>query len=116
MGGQTRPLPRSAASGGYVARFVGNGSANFLRFTGVTVPDSDTYDVRIQYIAGERRQASIVVDGRTFGRIDFPTTPDWYTVGAITIRLPLHAGAHTIEFGNPQDWAPDFDRIDVARG
>ncbi|MEU7903504.1 hypothetical protein [Actinoplanes sp. NPDC049118] len=115
MGGQARPMPRDDASDGLVVRFVGKNEANFLRFTGLTVPDSDIYSVQVHYISGEARQATMLVNGRSLGDLTFPASPDWYTVDALTLRIPLNAGANTIEVRNDIDYAPDFDRIDLTR-
>jgi hypothetical protein len=115
LGGQAQPLPRDDASDGFVVRFVGNREANFLRFTGLTVPESGTYNVRIHYISGDPRQATILVNGRFLEELTFPVSPDWYTVDAITLRMRLKAGTNTIEMRNDDDYAPDFDRIDLSR-
>ncbi|ROP29838.1 hypothetical protein [Couchioplanes caeruleus] len=115
LGGQTRPLPRDDASAGLVVRFVGNGPDNFLRFVGVTVPEPGTYNVRVQYISGEPRPAMVLINGRAVMSLVYPASPDWYTVAAVTLRLPLDAGPNTIEFRNDTAWAPDFDRIDLTR-
>lgn len=34
--------------------------------------------------------------------------------GALSVRLPLNAGANTIELANPSAYAPDFNEIIVA--
>ncbi|MEU4215483.1 hypothetical protein [Actinoplanes sp. NPDC026623] len=115
MGGQARPMPRDDASDGLVVRFVGDGEDNFLRFTGLTVPDSDAYSVRIHYISGDPRQATILVNGRLLETLTFPVSPDWYTVDSVTLRIALKAGANTIELRNDTEDAPDFDRIDLTR-
>ena len=36
------------------------------------------------------------------------------TVGAVTVRLLLNAGANTVELANPSAYAPDFNEIIVA--
>ncbi|MET8149952.1 CBM35 domain-containing protein [Actinoplanes sp. NPDC049668] len=115
LGGKARPLPRDDASDGLVVRFVGNGEANFLRFTGLTVPASGTYNVRVHYISGEPRGATVLVNGRLVENLTFPASPDWYTVDALVLPLTLKAGANTIEVRNDTDYAPDFDRIDLTR-
>ncbi|MFI7602900.1 hypothetical protein [Actinoplanes sp. NPDC049681] len=115
MGGQARAMPRDDASDGLVVRFVGNNEDNFLRFTSLTVPDTGTYNVRIQYISGDPRDTTILVNGHSLGSMTFPASPDWYTVDTLSLRLGLNAGPNTIEMRNDTDYAPDFDRIDVTR-
>jgi hypothetical protein len=38
---------------------------------------------------------------------------DWDTAQHVTVPVRLKAGANTVKFGNPGDYAPDIDRITV---
>jgi hypothetical protein len=115
LGGRAGAGPLDGTSGGRIVGTVGLGDANFLRFTGVTVPDAGSYPVRIHYITGEPRRATILVNGRAATTLAFASTGSWRTVGTTTVRLTLRAGANTIQFGHSTDPCPDFDRIDVTR-
>jgi hypothetical protein len=99
----------AAASGGYVVGYLGRGRS--LRFTTVRVPTAGRYRLTVYYIAGDPRAGTIVVNGRFAGSSRFPLTPDWYTVGSVTVPVTLAGGDNTIEIGNERDYAPDVDRI-----
>jgi hypothetical protein len=104
----------TTCSGGAKAGFVGDGGT--LTFNGVTAPSAGTYEVTIVYCDGSAtgRQATISVNGAAAQTLSFTPTGSFTTVGAMTVALPLAAGANTIELANPSDYAPDFDRIIVA--
>lgn len=115
-GGQTFPRSLAAASGGIVISHVGKRPANTLRFAGVTVPDAGSYTVTVYYVSPNQRQAAIAVNGQPVTTPSFPATGgNGGSVGSLSIRLPLVAGANTVEFGNAIAWAPDLDRIVVDR-
>lgn len=112
IAGGARIADCSACSGGQKVGYVGAGGT--LTFNGVTVPASGTYDVAIAYLDAAGRQAAVSVDGAAPTTVQFTPTADWNTVGTVTVPLHLVAGRNTIEFANPSDYAPDFDRILVA--
>jgi hypothetical protein len=105
----------AGASGGAVVTRIGDGSANLVRFTGVTVPTADTYTVTFHYVSDERQRASVTVNGQKEATVNFPGTGNWSTVGTASVRLGLAAGPNTIEFGNRTASAPDLDRIVITR-
>ena len=93
---------------------IGNSPANTLTFNGVTVPSAGTHALTIAYVAGSGpRSATLSVNGGAALTVDFAGTPDWSTVATKTISVDLAAGANTLKFGNPTDWAPDLDSITV---
>ncbi len=104
----------TTCSGGQKVGFVGEGGT--LTFTGVTAPSAGSYQVTIAYLDGSAsgRQADVSVNGGPPQLLSFTPTGSFSAVGTMTVSLPLTAGANTIEFSNPADYAPDFDRIIVA--
>jgi hypothetical protein len=115
IGGRAGAGPLDGASGGRIVGTLGLGDANFLRFTGVTVPDAGTYALRIHYISGEPRRAVMSVNGRAATTVAFGSTGSWRTVGTTDVRVTLRSGANTIQFGHGTEPCPDFDRVDVTR-
>jgi hypothetical protein len=113
--GQAGPRGVAAASGGTVVGWVGSGAGNTLRFTGLDVPAAGQYDLVVYYCSGEVRSANVAVNGTPVTRVDFGSTGSFETVGTATVRLPLAAGPNTVEFSNPDAWAPDFDRVTLTR-
>jgi len=101
------------ASGLSKAGNIGNGAANTVTFSNVTVPRAGTYLLEIDYATSGTRTLVVTVnnaapvslnlDGSTF---DDPRPT--------LLRVQLKAGSNTIQMGNPNDYAPDLDRIVVA--
>jgi hypothetical protein len=102
--------------GGQKVGYVGEGGT--LTFTSVTVPAAGTYKVTLVYCDGSTgttgRQADVTADGGTPQLVSFTPTGSFTTVGALTVSLPLTAGANTIELSNPGGYAPDFNEIIVG--
>jgi hypothetical protein len=102
----------SACSGGAKVGYVGNGGT--LTFNNVNVATSGTYRVTLVYCSGDPRPAMVSANGGTPQTLSFPSTGSFSTTGTMTVSLPLTAGNNTIEIGDPNAYAPDFDRIIVA--
>jgi len=103
----------SGCSGGEKVGYVGNGGT--LTFNGVHVSTAGTYEVTIAYLNGPpARSADMSVNGGAPQTLTFTPTADFNTVGTMTVQVSLNAGTNMIEFSNPNDYAPDFDRIGVA--
>ena len=102
--------------GGSKVGFVGEGGT--LTFSNVTVPAAGTYNVTLVYCDGSTgttgRQADVSANGGAAQLVTFTPTGSFSTVGAMTVRLALNAGANTIELSNPSAFAPDFNEIAVA--
>jgi hypothetical protein len=114
LAGGAQPADCANCSGGRKVGFVGNGGT--LTFTGVTAAAAGTYQVTVAYLDGSTtgRQATVSVNGAAPQTLTFAPTGDFNTVGTQTVALALNAGANTIQFANPNDYTPDFDRIVVA--
>jgi hypothetical protein len=111
-GGRATPRPVSDASGGVVVGWLGDGSANLVRFT-VAAPTAGRYAVTFHYVSGESRAATVTVNGRPAGH-QFPASGGWSTVGTYTLTFTLAGGQNTITFGGGRQPAPDLDRIVVS--
>ena len=62
----------------------------------------------------QTRYAMMAADGGAPVRLTFAPTGSWTQVGILQVPIHLKAGAHTLVFGNPMDWTPDFDRITIS--
>ena len=101
----------SACSGG---KKVGNlYVGGKLTINNVVAAKAGTYQVRIAYVSGDSRPASISSNGNGATSHKFPSTGDWGTVGTVSVPVSLKAGANTITFDSGSGYAPDIDRIDV---
>ena len=99
----------SGCSGGQSAGFVGNGGT--VTFNNVQVNTTGAYTLAINYASGEVRNADMSVNGGTTTFLNFASTGSFSIVKQVDVTVNLKAGANTIEFSNPNGWAPDFDRI-----
>jgi hypothetical protein len=111
-----RIAPMGAASGGSGVYALGAPNMGLLRFQAVAVPATRTYPVTIYYQnpRSSERIAWISVNGGGWMSFSFAPT-DSGSVRPRTISVILDAGsANTIEVSNPDDRAPDIDRIVVS--
>jgi hypothetical protein len=112
--GTARTHSEQNASGGLTIGNLGRGNANALRFNGLTVPQAGTYTLTVFYISGdENRNAVISVNG-SGSTVLFPSTGDWDTIGSLTTRINLRAGANSVTFTNAAGPAPDIDQIRLS--
>jgi len=83
----------------------------------VDAPSSGNYAVQIDYLDGTSgttgRSATITVNGTAVQTLTFTPTGSFSNPGAVTVTLPLKAGANTVEFSNASAYAPDFEAIAV---
>ncbi|MFC4070011.1 carbohydrate-binding protein [Actinoplanes subglobosus] len=126
-GGAAVVTADSAASGGSHVGWIGAGSANTLRFNGVTAPAAGRYRLVVTYanaeVVGDHaynnnivdRYAEISVNGGTAKKHYFRNTLAWNTYRTTVVDVDLAAGANTITFGNASSgYAPNIDRIQIA--
>nr|BFD87790.1 hypothetical protein StreXyl84_71910 [Streptomyces sp. Xyl84] len=103
----------SACSGG---KKVGNlYLGGKLTVDDVVVGKAGTYQVKVAYVSGDARSASVLANGGGAVRHTFPATGDWGTVATVTVPVVLKAGTNTLTFDSGPDYAPDIDRIDVPK-
>ncbi|MFI1096893.1 fibronectin type III domain-containing protein [Streptomyces sp. NPDC020917] len=113
LGGNAGISNCAACSGG---KKVGNlGGGGSVTVNGVTAPADGTYLMTVDYTDGSSGRTIVVtVDGTAF-HLPLPGSNDndWGTPQSVTIPVHLKAGANTVAFGNPTDYASDIDRITV---
>lgn len=116
-GGAAAVTPCPGCSGGARVGSVGNGSANTLRFTGVTASATGPAVVSIAYVNGDPtpRTATLTTNGQGPTVVAFPPTGSWTTTGTVSVIVALAKGnSNTIAFANPTAWAPDLDAIAIS--
>ena len=102
-----------ACSGG---EKVGNlGGTGTLTFNGVSAPRAGTYLMQLSYVDGDSSRTAVVTVNGTPFELPLPGTNDnnWAAVQTATVPVQLNAGANTIEFGNPDSYVFDVDKIAV---
>jgi hypothetical protein len=92
---------------------VGGGPANSITFSHVTVPVSGAYQLEVDYATDGPRSFFVTVDGRATVQVNGDGSTFDDPKPAI-LHVVLKAGVNTIKIGNPNEYAPDMDRIVVA--
>lgn len=111
-GGAARGGCGGCSGGGKAGNLGGSGS---LTVSNVVAPTDGTYLMAIDYVdASSSRTIVVTVNGVGF---QLPTAGsadnNWDTPQRVVVPVQLKAGANTVKFGNPSDYAPDIDRITV---
>jgi hypothetical protein len=115
----------SAASGGYVVGWIGNGSGNTLQFNNVNAPTTGRYRMVVRYANFEytngnsfqivNRIADITVNGTLqVSGTYFRNTYGWSNFYTTVIDLNLNAGNNTIKFSNSSSYTPNIDKISIT--
>jgi hypothetical protein len=105
----------ATCSGGSSVGFIGNGSANTLRFSGITASATGPAVVNIAYINGDptTRTATVTVNAQAPTIVAFPPTGSGTTTGTVSVIVSLARGNNTMTFGNSSGFAPNLDAIAV---
>lgn len=100
-------------SGAGEAGFIGGGSANNVLFSDITVPETGTYQMEIDYLTSGPRSFFISVNGGPDSELDLNGS-SFSLPTSIVVPVQLKAGSNTIRFGNPTGYAPALDRIAIS--
>jgi len=109
-----------SASAGFCGNCSGLASVGYLggaqstvTFNKVNVPFAGTYLMEVDYMTQGPRSFFISINGDTPTELDL----NGYSFGTPTstvIPVQLQAGPNQIEFGNPNNFAPNLDSITIA--
>jgi single-stranded DNA-binding protein len=100
-------------SGVSTAGNIGDGAQNTVTFTNVVVPVTGTYQMEIDYRTSGPRSFFITVNDSPAQELDLNSF-SISTPTSTVIPVQLNAGTNQIEFGNPSNFAPDLDSINIA--
>jgi len=111
-GGASRGGCGGCSGGGKAGNLGGSGS---LTYNDITAPADGTYLITIGYVdASSSRTIVVTVNGVGF---QLPTAgsadDNWDRAQTVVVPVRFKAGANTVKFGNPSDYAPDIDRVTV---
>ncbi len=104
---------RDGASGGYVARWLGNDAWNDIIWRNVWVDRAGTYQLTLKYYCGEARQMQVDVNSNPAVTIETNST-DWSVAATATTTVKLRKGQNTIRLYNADAWMPDIDYMDIT--
>jgi alpha-glucosidase len=111
--GTASPSVCAACSGGTK---IGNlDTTSAIQFNGVQASSAGTYNLELNYIAGDARPVQIQVNGTVATTLTVDTTGGWSRVGQLSVPVTLRAGSNTIRLANPSGWAPDIDSLTISR-
>ncbi len=114
------------AYGGEYVGWIGDGSANTLEFTGVSVPTSGTYRVMLSYADADGessgnyntnlldRAFTLTTSAGTSITTSARNTYSWDQFDTVEVTVKLNAGTNTITIGDSSYYAPNVDKIIVA--
>jgi len=111
-GGASRNGCGGCSGGGKAGNLGGSGS---VTYNDITAPADGTYLMAIDYVdASSSRTIVVTVNGVSFQQPMAGSADDnWDRAQRVVVPVTLKAGANTVKFGNPTDYAPDIDRIMV---
>jgi len=99
-------------SGVSKAGYIG-GPGNDVTFTNVTVSTSGVYQMEIDYLTQGPRSFFISVNDGPATQLDLNGS-SFNSQATIVVPVKLRSGTNTIRFSNPNNFAPDLDRIVIA--
>jgi hypothetical protein len=113
LGGGAAVASCTGCPGGQKVGYIGGGG--YLTYPDIDVPVAGTYLMTLTYVDGDTGRVSIVtVNGNSF---NLPTNGtgdnDWGDTQTVTVPVTLNAGANTIEFSNPDNYAADVSQISL---
>jgi hypothetical protein len=111
-GGASRNGCGGCSGGAKAGNLGGSGS---LTLSAVRAPADGTYLMAIDYVDGSSSRTIVVtVNGVSFQQpMAGSADNDWDHAQRVFVPVRLKAGANTVTFANPNDNAPDIDRITV---
>ncbi len=116
LGGACTRDVNNYASGLASVGWVGNGSQNDIIFRDINVAEDGTYELKLFYISGEKRNLSVEVGGEITELTDLISyANDWSAPCCVTLKVKLKAGSNTIRLFKNVGHAPSIDRIAVAK-
>ena len=110
--GTAFPAQREGASGGVLVRCIGNRATNDLVWREVKVDAECEYLLSFDYAADDDRAFDLSIDGGENVRIAAPATGG--AIAAVSARVKLGSGVHTVRLSNATAWMPDIDRMTVV--
>jgi hypothetical protein len=102
----------TTCSGRAKAGWLGNSADNYLEFRDIYANTAGSYNLKITYISGENRTATMTVNGKDTV-LTALSSGSWTASKTSTYRIALKQGYNTIRFANATAWLPDFDKIQL---
>lgn len=101
------------ATGGYVARFLGQSEQNDLEWQHVYSKKQGKRRMTIGFFTGEEREMDVIVNGQRVKTLKVGGT-DWGRRQEVTVDINLRKGNNVIHLANPRGWMPDIDGMTLS--
>lgn len=104
------------ASGLKFVGWLGGNANNTLTFDTVNVDSDGTYELKIYFVTGAKRDLYVCINDSTVIKLSdlLANTNDWVAVKSTSINVSLKAGTNTIKLYNDKAYAPSIDRIAIS--
>ena len=89
------------------------GAGNDVTFANITVPTSGIYQMEIDHLTQGPRSFYVSVNDGPATELDLNGS-SFNSQASIVVPVKLQSGTNTIRFSNPNNYAPDLDRIVIA--
>ena len=99
-------------SGRGKAGWLGNTADNYLEFRDIYANTAGSYNLKISYLSGENRNATMTVNGKDTVLTNL-NSGSYTAIKTNTYSVSLKKGYNTIRFANATAWLPDFDKIQL---
>ena len=113
IGGGATIYGCGGCSGGAKVGYVGG--TGYVTINNVQAPTTGTYLMQLSYVDGDSSRTAIVTVNGTPFELPLSGSNDnnWDKARTTTVPVHLNAGQNTIEFGNPDGYVSDIDKITV---
>lgn len=117
LGGAAKIDVSNYTSGLAYVSWLGNAPENDVTFENVVVDKAGTYEIKIFYSCGSKRDLCISINGGEEIVLEdlISYANDWQASCRVTIKAELKEGVNTIRMYNDKAYAPNIDRIGVAK-
>lgn len=102
----------TTCSGRAKAGWLGSRADNYLEFRDIYANTAGSYNLKITYISGENRTATMTVNGKDTV-LTALNSGSWTALKTSSYSILLKRGYNTIRFANATAWLPDFDKIQL---
>jgi len=112
VAGQGSVVRDTICSGGAKVSFLGNSQDNYIEFRDIFTNNPGSYHLKIFYLCGENRIATISINGKDTVLTDLNSGSS-NTISNCTFPIKLIKGYNTIRISNATAKLPDIDKIQL---
>jgi hypothetical protein len=107
-----KPLADSLCSGGAKVVSIGKTADNYIEFNDIYSNAAGNYTLTLYYISGEDRNFMLGINGSET-QLTKLNSGSAKAIGKTTLSVKLKKGSNVVRISNPNDLAPDIDKIEI---